>query len=66
MADHPLRGFKNVNIVSTKGSMPSNPTGQLGHPKSSKIVANDQVAFTAKKGSDGFSAKSPKASVKVT
>ena len=54
------------DTVSTKGSISSNPTGQLGHPKSGNIVKNDNTQFNAKRGSDGFSAKSPKASVKLS
>ena len=54
------------DTVSTSGRLPDNPGGQLGHPKKSNIVANDQTQCKAHGGTDGFSAKSPKASVKVT
>ncbi len=66
MAKHVLAGFKNINFVSTTGSLPDNPTGQLAHPPSSQVVMNDQTAFKAMKGSDGFSARQPKANVKLT
>ncbi len=61
-----ISGFKSPNIVTTSGSMPDNPSGLLGHPKKAQIVVNDQTGFNAQGGNDGFSEKSPKASVKLT
>ena len=67
MAKHILAGFKNPNFVSTTGSLPDNLTGQREHPAKSRIVVNQESKdINGVSSGDGFAARSPKASVKLT